>query len=236
MIDGYIDAEGLTFEIRRDNRRKRAAIGKENGDRYYIAVPYGYSRREIEDILRRNVKNALKKIEEHYPPATEHGYVEGALFYLRGEQFPLTLLPSEHAQPKRFGFRDGKFIAVGLDAKEEFLSAFENFYRNRLWGILKEEFSPWCKKIGAGPKRVFLKNVKTRWGSCSTLGNINFNIRLALVPPELMEYVMIHEICHLKEMNHSEKFWKEVRKWCPDYEERRSTLKRDGDKYRWDNR
>ena len=78
-----------------------------------------------------------------------------------------------------------------------------------------------------------MKNVKTLWGSCSSSQSITFSVRLALVPPALMEYVMVHELCHMLEMNHSAKFWTLVGRFCGDYEARRAELKRDGGKYKW---
>ncbi len=70
-----------------------------------------------------------------------------------------------------------------------------------------------------------LKNLTSRWGSCSSLGTLNFNVRLALIPEAIAEYVVAHELCHLLEMNHSRRFWQKVEALVPDYRERRRALK-----------
>ena len=70
-----------------------------------------------------------------------------------------------------------------------------------------------------------VKDQKTRWGSCSAKGNVNFNYQLAFLPDELLDYVVIHELAHRRHMNHSRAFWAEVEKYCPDYLERREQLK-----------
>lgn len=83
----------------------------------------------------------------------------------------------------------------------------------------------YCEAMGVTVGYVTVKNQKTRWGSCSAKGNVNFNYQLAFLPDELLDYVVIHELAHRRHMNHSRAFWTEVEKYCPDYLERREQLK-----------
>lgn len=76
--------------------------------------------------------------------------------------------------------------------------------------------------------RITIREQKTRWGSCSSNHNLNFNWKLVLAPREVLDYVVVHELCHLKEMNHSREFWAEVEKILPDYRSRRKWLKEQG--------
>ncbi len=91
--------------------------------------------------------------------------------------------------------------------------------------ILPEIAARYAEKLGVTYRRITVRCQKTRWGSCSSKQNLNFNCLLMLTPPEVQEYVVVHELCHLKEMNHSAAFWAEVERILPDYRERRQWLR-----------
>jgi len=76
--------------------------------------------------------------------------------------------------------------------------------------------------------RVTIRNQKTRWGSCSKKGNLNFNYKIALLKPSQADYIIVHELCHLKEFNHGKNFWSLVAQTIPDYKEVRSSLRTSG--------
>ena len=82
--------------------------------------------------------------------------------------------------------------------------------------------------IGVTVGRITIHNQKTRWGSCSSKGNLNFNCLLMLCPEDVRDYVVVHELCHRKELNHSPRFWNEVARVMPDYAVRRKWLKDNG--------
>lgn len=84
------------------------------------------------------------------------------------------------------------------------------------------------KQMGVDYGRITIRNQKTRWGSCSGKGNLNFNCLLMLMPPKVIDYVVVHELCHRKEMNHSKAFWQEVSRILPDYKKQVQWLKREG--------
>ncbi len=94
--------------------------------------------------------------------------------------------------------------------------------------IIPRRVEWFAQKMGVTYGRITIRNQHTRWGSCSSKGNLNFNCLLVLTPSEVMDYVIVHELCHRREMNHSARFWAEVEAVLPDYRERKQWLKDNG--------
>ena len=98
--------------------------------------------------------------------------------------------------------------------------------RERIQTFIEEKVSHYASVMGVSYGRITMRNQKTRWGSCSSEGNLNFNCRLLFVPDRIVDYVVIHELAHRRFMNHSKAFWKEVEKYMPDYKEQKKLLSR----------
>lgn len=93
---------------------------------------------------------------------------------------------------------------------------------------IPKRVSYFAKFVGVDYGRITIRNQKTRWGSCSQKGNLNFKCLLMLAPPQVIDYVVVHELCHRKEMNHSKAFWSEVERVIPDYRQLEKWLKNEG--------
>ncbi len=151
--------------------------------------------------------------------------------------------------PNRVSNRDIKrFIEDKWDWIENTLSKIEEINQNReevepfdeteLLRIKKQAkreipvlVDMYAKQLGVTYGRISIRAQKTRWGSCTFEGNLNFNCLLILLPERVMRYVVVHELCHRKEMNHSKRFWNEVAKILPDYKELRKILKEEGGQF-----
>lgn len=92
--------------------------------------------------------------------------------------------------------------------------------------LINERVASFAAVMGVSFGKITVRSQKTRWGSCSSAGNLNFNCLLALCPSEVIDYVVVHELCHLRHMNHSRAFWNEVAKYLPGYAEQKDWLKR----------
>ena len=111
---------------------------------------------------------------------------------------------------------------------EEELMRAERYFRARAKSYFASRVAHFAAKMGVDYGKIVIRDQKTRWGSRSSSGTISFNWRLMLAPKEVLDYVVVHELAHIREMNHSRAFWHEVEKVLPDYEKRRRWLKEHG--------
>ena len=107
-------------------------------------------------------------------------------------------------------------------------AAQEKELRERARSVLAQRTAYFARQIGVTYGRITVRDQKTRWGSCSQTGTLNFNFRLILAPPEVLDYVVVHELCHRRQMNHSAQFWQEVAQVLPDYRKRKAWLTENG--------
>lgn len=103
-----------------------------------------------------------------------------------------------------------------------------NDLANKALQYIPERVKYFAPIVGVNYSRITIRNQKTKWGSCSSKGGLNFNCLLMLAPPEVIDYVVVHELCHRKEMNHSQAFWAEVEKVLPNYKSAKKWLKDNG--------
>lgn len=139
------------------------------------------------------------------------------------------------AQAEEFARRHGEWILKtrkrvlqNASWRRSYTEAEKQTGKQRLSRKLEERLPLFASVMGVSYERVSIRDQRTRWGSCSGKGNLNFNWKLSLVPDEILDYVVVHELAHRIEMNHSANFWREVEKILPDYREQRMWLKENG--------
>ena len=139
----------------------------------------------------------------------------------------------------RFMLKNKKWIETHLakaQAKEQAKASVRkltqeeiNALASRAKEVIQERVAHYAPLVGVTYGRITIRRQKSRWGSCSSKGNLNFNCLLMLAPPEVLDSVVVHELCHRKEMNHSKRFYNEVLRVFPDYREKYAWLKENGD-------
>lgn len=228
----HITLCGREFEIVRSSRRKRIAIGIDSSGNWFIGAPERYGREHLLKTLEndREMTALIDKLEKKSAASapTTKTYQECEELFFRGERLRLHWVESAESPPVEL--REGA-IYISSERRDNVAETLEIWYGRQLYHILREVLPHWTKRIGVAPKKIAIKRVKTLWGSCSAKGSITFSTRLALVPPPLLEYVIVHELIHMRHMNHSAKFWQDVETYLPDYMERRKELKEKGSLY-----
>ncbi len=117
---------------------------------------------------------------------------------------------------------------IQADKVNELSEAEEKLYREQARSIIEQKVAYYARLMDVTYGRIAIRDQKTRWGSCSGEGNLNFNWRLIMAPAGVLDYVVIHELAHRKEMNHSKAFWSVVEQAMPDYKKYRNWLKENG--------
>ena len=222
----------MDFEVRRSIRRKRISVGLDhNAGTFYIAAPTRLSSSEINRTLLPQIEGLLKRIKNSENKITPpHMYQDGEKFFFKGVEYPLKRVIFEDKSSLRL--EDGTFyLAESISGTER--KTFETWYKRALYEEIRGLLPKWTKLIKVNPSSINIKTVKSIWGSCSAKGNLTFSTRLALVSPELLEYVIAHELCHMRHMDHSADFWKELSGYISECRERRKCLRESGHLYKW---
>ena len=144
----------------------------------------------------------------------------------RGREYPMVVVADGNPRPK-VRIEEGRAIILVPKATEkEVKGAIEQWYRAEASVTIKQTVWRWSRRLGLRYRTIMIRNQKTRWGSCSSRGNLSFNIKLATAPQEVIDYVVVHELMHLLEPNHSKRFWGSVEEHCPGFRDCRDWLKR----------
>ncbi|QGU00309.1 hypothetical protein SYNTR_1715 [Candidatus Syntrophocurvum alkaliphilum] len=210
-------------------KRKTMAITVEAPDKVTAIVPVGMKEETIKKKVMTKADWIVKKLYEfknvkHIPIKKE--FVNGESFMYMGRNYSLQIeLDNSLKVPEVKLFR-GKFIISTPTKDEEILkNAMEKWYREKAKEKINERVEYYQYKIGKKPAKVTVKEQKKRWGSCSSKGNVNFNWKLIMAPSPVIDYIVVHELAHLVQLNHSKEFWNLVESILPDYKERRKWLR-----------
>lgn len=211
-------------EIIRSKRKTLALIVKPDGS-LIVRVPMRTSEKVIREFIETHAAWVKKKQAEAFAllPAAPKQYAPGEMFMYLGNTHPLEIVKGQ----KKPLLLDGNFkLAESVQGKAKVV--FEKWYREQAKKILTERVDHYARQYDFQYKRVGITSARTRWGSCSADGALNFSWRLILTPLEAVDYVAVHELVHTVFHNHSKRFWKRVETIMPDYKERRKWLRKNG--------
>ena len=225
-----IDGQQVDYTVRCSRRAKGISIkiSLENG--LEVVYPHGAHCLTAEEALRAKSRWIIANMSR---ARAENGdrfrriYAEGESFLIRGKPFALRLSTSLELEEPAARLSGDRFEvrlppSPSMPNHETLRAAVTNFYRLLAKTHLPPRAAQLAAEFGFTYNTLRIKNQKTRWGSCSAKGNINLNLRLMMAPNDAIDYVIIHELCHLKELNHSPEFWRLVETLCPDYRKRKA--------------
>ncbi len=214
----------LVDEIIRSKRRTMAIIIQRDG-KVIVRAPLKTPEKTIRAFVESKSGWINEKKAQALPPAllTVRQFKAGEKFPLLGQEHALSLVENQEAALK---FEAGFFL------KQKYLPqaliVFEQWYRVAALKILTGRVVELAQKFGLRYQKIRITAARTRWGSCSSRGTLSFTWRLVMAPLEVVDYVVIHELAHLKVQNHSARFWAEVERMLPDYKLQREWLKKNG--------
>jgi len=231
-----IQIDDLDLEIRRSARRRHVGITVERDGGVVMAVPEKMGRGEISRIARQKqswIYATIGKREESEkgPPPKE--YVSGEGFYYLGRKFRLKLLRNGTVKDAGEGLKllNGRLV-LPRELAPQGRELFMAWYSEKAEGWITERIEMLKGRVAAAPKAVGIRDLGFRWGSCTHKGKIFFHWRTILLPPERIDYLILHELVHIHEHNHSPAFYERLRRAVPDYKAQEAWFLKHGDLYR----
>ena len=228
---GTVDA---AYVFKRVPRRRRVHILVNDEGTLEVRAPWRFSLERAREVLQENAEWVLKSLDTVQERlAGRPRLVTGARLPLLDGSLRLEVRPRaqidmfECARPSRGRVeRRGTALRVSTASlgDDELRALLERWYRREAGAWLAGRVEHYSSQLGVRPSRVAIRGQRSRWGSCSGKGTVSLNWRLMMVPSALADYVVVHELCHLRHMNHSPQFWAMVGGVVPDYRERRRSL------------
>jgi predicted metal-dependent hydrolase len=222
----------INYTVKRSRkRRKTISLQISNNSEVTICAPYFTPAGEINRFVREKqnwIQRTIQKQTSRQPKEKE--YATGELFYYLGESFPLEVFFEENAR-KGLVFWSNRFYLNSPNAAVDGMSFFVSWYKTKAREHLSQRVNFFSRQLGLFPNKVKVTSAERRWGSCSEDNNISFSFRLIMTPPAVIDYVIVHELMHIKEKSHSARFWKLIEAVMPEYKLHRRWLKEDGEKF-----
>ena len=216
----------LPIEKIQRQRRRTVSIHVTDKGTIVIKAPLTATDAEIEQVLLRHIRWIQDRLEraKQKQQWTEKKFVDGEKFLYLGRLYELQLI--DH-QREAILLKDNKFL-LKKQYQSQARQVFEKWYRRQASENFLKRALIFAPLLGVDFNRIKLSSARTRWGSCSTQGNINIVWRLIMAPQSIIDYVIIHELAHLRYMNHSTRFWQLVKSIYPEYKQAQQWLKNYG--------
>jgi len=231
-------ATTINYDIVYSEKRKNATLAVYPMKEVEIRVPKHLERDRIQSLVKKKADWVIKQLvwfDEITRLDSNKEHINGETYLCLGRQYRLQIKKTEgRAEAKIIG----KTIQVNLPInihknheKKIIKAAIWKFYRQQTEEKITELLKKYSKRLGIQIPTFMIKNQYKRWGSCTSKDQLIFNFRLAMAPVSQIEYVVAHEICHIKVKDHNNEYWKLFKSIMPEFEKRKDALKKDGWQY-----
>lgn len=224
----------IIYTVKRSRkRRKTISLQVSSNSGLIVSAPYFTPASEIDRFVREKQNWISKTIQKHTEDFIRNKakeYITGEMFYYLGESFPLEVF-FEKNEREGLVFWGNRFYLNTADATEKGIFYFVSWYKKKAKQHLRQRVDFFSQAFNLRAKTVKITSAEKRWGSCSADDYLSFSFRLIMAPPDIIDYVIVHELMHIKEKNHSAAFWKLIERAMPEYKLHRRWLKENNHKF-----
>jgi hypothetical protein len=222
--------QNLAIHIIRSSRRKTISIQIKSGQ-VSMLVPKSLPKAEIERVVKKKSCWIAEKLnfQNQITPIQSKRFISGENFSCLGQDYSLEIV---QGSSPRVALHQNQLIAIVRDKQADNSTLIKRllirWYQEQATVKLIEKTQYYAEIIGVTPASILVKTFKARWGSCSAKGDIHYNWRIIMATDEVVDYVVIHELCHILHHNHSAQFWQAVTQFMPHYRDCKLWLKLNG--------
>ena len=209
-------------------RRKSMTIVIGENEEVIVKVPQYITKRQIEKLLTMHqewIEETVKKKKKQL--AENDWFITGRQLYM-GSYWPVKIKVVYGASPLLVFNKELGFVLTTDGSEACARKLMEKYYREHASEVIKPIVYEYAKLLDVHFEKITIRKQATRWGSCSSRGNLSFNMKILCAPIDAIKYVVLHEVMHLKHFNHSNAFWNEIEKWMPNYKEQVNYFKQFG--------
>ena len=233
-----LEGKSVAYKIIRSGKARRLSLKLSPAAGLLLVVPKRLSiaHLDLDQLLQSkslwilNKLRLIASLENRQPRFTP---TQGGRLSFAGKEIALSIEPSPRKRDRVALIGNTLTVSTQRGENDHVRALVAKWYARAAAEIIPARVRELNRHVGYTVNSVSVRNQKSRWGSCSRKGNLNFNWRLLLVPPSVMDYLIYHELAHLKELNHSIRFWRLVEQLCPAFREAEAWLKREGRSMFW---
>ncbi|MBM4463752.1 MAG: M48 family metallopeptidase [Chloroflexi bacterium] len=225
-----LDGQIISYTIKRSATAKHVRLEVRSETGLTVVIPQSHNIRQITHLLKAKkgwILSKLAKYGQLESHTTEKQLRSGDTISYLGRDLEL-VVRHNHGNADSARLEWDRLVVSLRDGRGRPGLVLEQWYRVQAARLIKGKADKLSARLGLTYNRLMIRGQRTRWGSCSQKGNLSFNWKLIMAPEPVMDYVIVHELAHLKEMNHTKRFWELVGKHCPQWRDHRKWLKEHG--------